>query len=333
MNDRINDAVEIPNPESLITQGKFRLPTIQFSKPGYGPKQLKMVNALCRYFKEKLEVRFYGHYGQGFDANMLKYIPDVQWLSIDCLEDIRNVNSLYELEAIRRFSFGVHNFEDSEFLANLPLTGLEELSLGDTKKNNLNLEPIAKANRLKTAGVFGHTKGIEHLEHCSQLSTLRLGRISKHQSLSFLSKIPKLSFLQLILGGRRDINDFRHPKIDTLEIVRVLGFEDLGDLSRFPRLKKLVIEDQIRLERISLDGVNLEDIRILNCKNLNGIEAISLQRNISHIRIYGTKLDLGELAKRQWPDSLETLALYSGKRKQDENLRKVLDEKGYKEFS
>ena len=98
---------------------------------------------------------------------------------------------------------------------------------------------------------------------------LSLGHISKKQKLGFVSKIRSLRRLVIILGGREDISEIQHDSLEELEILRVLGFNNIESVDSFPSLRSLAIEDQIRLEsiRFSPSNRNLESLRIFNCKN------------------------------------------------------------------
>ena len=103
---------------------------------------------------------------------------------------------------------------------------------------------------------------------------------------------------------------------------------DFGDLSRFPRLRRLLIEDQLQLRNISFAGSNLEGVFIHNCKNR---EALTELRDLRRLRAFGTsrtRLDFDSLLATNWPDSMETVALHSGSRKWDERARKNLGRKG-----
>ena len=102
MINRINNPDKVTEKSVLSTKGAWGLPTIQFSKSGQSKGLLKSINSLCKVFGEKLPVRFYGHYQNGFDASVLKHLPDVQWLLIDCLQDISNSEAVFQLPKLKR---------------------------------------------------------------------------------------------------------------------------------------------------------------------------------------------------------------------------------------
>lgn len=329
MHDRITNPQTIPSERELLDRPGNRLPVIQFSQPSYGEGQLEQVNTLCRSLGNKVEVRFYGHHSEPFDASVLRHLPDVRRLSIDCLHAITNLDALYELQALQSFSFGVETFDDAAFLKNLRLGKLEDFALTNTKKNNIELGRLAEAPNLKSVWLYGHTKQIERLADCPKLNDIILGQIQSSQSLEFLSDVENLESLRIILGGRPDTNEVQHTNLQKLEIIRVRGYGDTGDLARFPRLSTLVIEDQIQLETLSLRGASLRALSIYNCKKLTSIDGLESQKGLASVKLVKTALPLDELARRKWPESLEVLALRSGSKRSDDALRTLLNERGY----
>jgi len=329
----------IDNPETvsentlLSALGSRGLPTIQFSKPGQSKALLKSINALCKVFGKKLPIRFYAHYQDDFDASVLEHLPDVQWLLVDCLQQISNSEKLFELPKLKKLSFGVYNYDTRDFLNKLDIDKLEQLSIGETKKRNFDLSPLREGNQIRSLSVAGHDKNIDVISDMESLETLNLHFIGKRTSLEFVSSIAKLRALKITLGGRQNIDEIKHPLLKELEIIRIRGFNDLGDLSRFPHLKRLHIADQIKVLSISLQNPYLNELKILNCKALNELNGLEALKNINHVRCYKTSLDYENLSQLNWAKSLKILALYSGNNKSDEALRRQLDSRGFKEFS
>jgi len=330
---RINNPDKITKKNVLSAEGVWGLPTIQFSESGQSKRLLKSINALCKIFGAKLPIRFYGHYGNDFDASVLNHLPDVQWLLVDCLQNISNSDAIFQLSKLKKLSFGVYNYENPDFLNQLNLQKLEQLTIGETKKRDIDLAYLAKAEKIRSLTIVGHTKNINEIGQMKSLQDLSLNLIGKKHGLEFASKIAKLNSLKIILGGRQNINEFSHPLLQNLQITRVRGFNNIGDLSRFPRLEHLQIEDQIQLKTLELASPNLEEIKILNCKNLSLIDGLSSLTKLKHLRCSRTALDYDKLSEFSWPENMQTVALYSGNKKQDDMRRKHLDMRGLKEFS
>lgn len=322
--------IDVDQVGKIVAAG--HLPIIQFSGPTYSADLLREINRLCRDFNGHVEVRFFAHGRGGFDAQVLAHLPDVQRLSLDTLTEIRNEACLGSLQHLQHLRFGVYRFTDRAFLgrlANLPR--LTHLTLGDNAKRDLDLAPLARAGQLKQLFLVGHRRGIEVLAGLPRLKHLGLSMIAKQQDLAFVSAIARLRSLFMILGGRSSIDEIRHQGLEELEIIRVRGLESLGDLARFPHLRRLKIEDQLQLRMIALAGPPLETLVLNNCKNLERLDGLDGLRHLKVFRARETKLDLDSLLEYPWPPSLQICALYSGSRKWNAAARLRLDERGYRE--
>lgn len=333
MISRINNPDTVNEDTLLSAIGSWGLPTIQFSKPGQSTALLKSINALCKVFGKKLPIRFYAHYQNDFDASVLEHLPDVQCLLVDCLHEIFNPEKLFELPKLRKLSFGVYNYHAQDFLNKLDIGKLEQLTIGETKKRNFDLSPLREGNQIRSLSVVGHSKNINVIGEMDNLEALSLHSIGKKFSLDFVSNIAKLKTLKITLGGRENIDEINHPLLRELEIIRIRGFNDLGDLSRFPHLRRLNIEDQIKILSISLQTPHLNELKVLNCKSLNKLNGLEALKKINHLRCSMTSLDYENISQLNWATSLKVLALYSGNNKRDKALRRQLDSRGFKEFS
>ena len=149
LDNRINDPTAISREHLNEVLGRGVHPTIQFSKPGYTPGFLKEINNLCTEYGPDLEIRFYGHYSDTFDASVVRHLPDVQWLSVDCLMRIRNEHELARIPNLRKFSLGVYEFDNPGFLATLDLTQLRRLALSENRHKNFDLSPLAHCAELE----------------------------------------------------------------------------------------------------------------------------------------------------------------------------------------
>jgi hypothetical protein len=333
LENRINDPTTVSRTHLNEVLRRGVAPTIQFSKPGYSPSLLKEINSLCAEYGEKLEVRFYGHYSGTFDAAAVRHLPDVQWLSVDCLMRICNEDEIARIPNLRKFSFGVYEFDNPGFLGTLNLRRIRRLALSDNRHKNFDLAPLVQCAELDEFFLNGHTKNITAISHLPKLNTLSLGSIAKRCALEFVNDIPHLQTLTIILGGRENIDELKHPSLGALEILRVRALSDLGDLSRFPGLRRLRVEDQLQLRSISFVGSDLEEVSIHNCKNLEKLVGLLELRRLREFRTSRTKLDVDSLLDASWPDSMEIVAIYSGSDKWNKRARNILDSKGYRELS
>ena len=330
--DRVNDPISIcPTKiaEALSTRSGL---VVQFSAPEfYDPSNLQELNLLCRRFGDHLEVRFYGHYGTTFDASILRHLPDVANLSLDCLTTIANEHEVAGLTQLKKFSFGVFEFDRPEFLQTLPLSKLRSLTLGENRKRNFNLSALAECASLESLFVDGHWRNIERVAGLHSLNRVGLRGFPKAREVAFLGEVPNLSELTLCFGGRDNFDEFACESLETLHVYRVRGLCTLGSLSRFPRLQSLAVEDQLQIEEIDLTGAKLTRFRACNCKNLGNLLGLCDQSHLREIMIISpVGLDMDELKDFVWPTTTEVVFLASRSKAWNDRAEKELAERGYR---
>lgn len=323
------DSPEVIDPASvakLIDAGERVI--VQYSKRGYSSEQLSHLNQMAKIHGRHFEVRFYGHYSDVFDASVLQLLPDVQCVSIDCLVKASNLEALSGLHNLAELSLGVFELDDASILRYCNRSSLQMLSLGDTRKCNIDLGQLVTCGDLKRLHTTGHTRNIQALCNLSSLRDLSLSSIKRKDDIGFVSTMRDLRALRLILGGRVSIAQLTAPRLESLEIIRVQGLEDIGDLGRFENLERLSVEDQLRMTRIRV-GANskLADVGIVNCKNLKTIEGIEGLTALSSLRIYKTAIDYEEFVSRSLPDRLETCFFGTGSSKRDSEIRNDLEKR------
>lgn len=313
--------------EAVLDAG--RTPTIQFSAPGYSPALLREINTLCAEFGERVEVRFYGHHSGEFDGDTLAHLPAVCRLSVDCLTRIANPLRLAALPRLAHLSFGVFDFDQPDFLATIGVDRLTTLSLGETRKRNFDLTPLARCARIETLSVEGHHRGAAAIGSLPMLRTLTLRAFPNRENLAFLCNASALRHLTLVLGGRSSIEEFTHSSLEALAILRVRGLAALGGIARFTGLRRLQVEDQIQLESIDLTGAGIERLWLYNCKRLGALAGLETLTALQEFRASLTALDLDALLHREWPVSLQALALFSGSEKWNDAARAEAERRGY----
>lgn len=330
---RINNPVRLDQRAIADEVARLNRPVVvQFSESPISARILQEVDQLCDHFGENLEVRFYGHYGGHFDATLLRHVPSVQRLTVDCLQAISNADEVGKLPLLSHLRFGVYDFSDRDFLASLDIARLESLSISENRKRDIDLSPLAHAETLKRLYIEGHTSGIQHITEVPHLSDLVLRACPKSQSIGFVNNIRSLKKLELVLGGRQSIDELAHPQIETLQILRVQGLQSLGNLARFPALRHLRVEDQIKLHTIDLAMANLLRISVSNCKALTEIEALNCQTELEELFIARTAADVERLMHAKWPDSLRCLGLFKNSRKWVDQMTTAVEARGLKVY-
>ena len=261
-----------------------RTPVLQF---GEAPDAaaLERTDNYCREFGAELQVRFFGFQWRAFDTALLRRLPHVANLSIDTLRTITDFGPVADLPKLTRLRFGVYEHPDGRFLEQLDLARLTHLTLGDNKRRNFDLSPLAAATSLEQIFIQGHDRGVEAVGALERLSDVSLSGFPKRHDLTFLNGLVSLRSLLLILGSRASIAEFTHPGLRKLRIVWVRLLEDLGPLRRFTSLDDLTIEDQLRLTSLDVSGLNLHRLTVSNCKRLELILGLEGQGGLEHLNI------------------------------------------------
>ncbi|WP_426076073.1 hypothetical protein [Janthinobacterium sp. PSPC3-1] len=314
------DAAEIG---AAIAAGRQVL--VQFDTLGEPEPLLPELDALAATHGAALTIRIYGYDPRVFDTRILRALPHVASLSIDCHRNALYLETLGELHHLKRLDLGVYELAQTDILQLENLHGLEHLSLGESAKNNIDLAPLRHYTRLSTLAIEGHAGHIDTLAGLPALTRLSLYRIKNKVALDFMSGIAQLDRLLLQLGGRESIQEIDAPRLNKLEIIRVRGLEDLGDLGRFPLLRQLWLEDQIKLTQLDVrDNPLLERLHLLTCKGLERLDGLALLPALHTLTVSETRLDFDALLAGGLPAALTDMRFRTGKVRRDEEIRAML---------
>jgi len=305
--------------------------TAQFGQSGYTDEKLAELNRLAKVHGRGFEIRFYGHYREEFDGAVLRRLPDAVCLSIDCLSHVRNLNVLAHIEGLQELRIGVFELDDPDVLALCNPATIKALSLGETRRRNIDLSILARFSALERLHSTGETKNIAAIRDLPHLRELSLSSFRKKDDIGFVSDLARLISLRLILGGRASIASLTAPALESLEILRVRGLEDLGDLARFARLRHLEVQDQLRLTGIRVaPNPALQNIAILGCKNFQRIDGLDALPALSSLRLYQTAVDYATLIDGPLPATLAHLAFYTARSKRDDEIAADLLRRGFR---
>jgi len=304
---------------------------VQFDKRKYSIDQLEILNGLCAKYDESFGVRFYGHYSDSFDCNVLINLPDIKCLYVDCLLKADNVSVLSKLNNLKFLSIGIYELRELDILKSDNLKSVKTLIIGETFSKALDLTYLREYENLIDLRVCGHTKNIEAIGELKQLEELSLNSIRKNNSISFVNKLRELKSLSIILGGKANILEIESNGIENLTIIQVRGFNDISNIGNFKKLKTLLIQDQIKLNEMSFNEImpDLSDLKIINCKSLNSLRGLGNLTSLKQLRIYKTKLSFEMVIDQKLPLSLGIFAFYTTKTKQDREIARKLSGMGY----
>lgn len=327
---RIQDPKEL-DPQSILSQAVGENEVIlQFSETVTNVKLLQKVNDLCKVASRNLCVRFYGHYETGLDCAVLEYLPDVKTLYLDCLNSVINFAELRNLNSLENLNIGIYKLDEKDFLSWDNLNMVSSLSLSETQKNDFDLKYLAQYRNLASLFLSGHTKSIDIIGSTSRLSELTLSIPSK-APIGFVNQLSELKKLRLVLGGRANLDEIHTFGIEELEIVRVRGFSSFDNISEFVKLKSLLLEDQIQIEKISFikELPRLDDLRILNCKKLVQLDGVRYLPVLHQLQISRTAIKFLDFTSQDLPKSLKVLGFNTGRPTENRGIKTTIEKMGY----
>ncbi len=306
---------------------------VQFSDDIYTDGLLTILNGLCETYDERFAIRFYGHQTRTFDFKTLLKIPKVKSLYVDCLTHADNILALAELSELKLLSLGVFELKETEILKLINSKRLSTLILTETRSKAINLEYIADYKKLQSVLIGNHSKNIDAVGELSNLEFLSLNSIKK-TPVNFVNKLKNLNTLNFLFGGRENIDEIEENEIENLNITWVRGFNSFKDISRFKKLKTLLITDNIQLQEIYFNKrqPHLTDLKILNCKTLTSLRGLENLPLLTQLRIFRTNLDVDNIINQKLSPNLKTFAFYTSKNKIDAEIKKMLQNKGYNEW-
>ena len=289
---------------------------------------LERLDALCARWGDQLHVRFYAHYSEVFDGETLKRLPNIHSLSADCLSEAKNLAAIAELEHLSKLHLGVFELDDKAILEKMPVNRLRELTLSATNTKALDLAPLASATRLRKLYLDGHHKNIASLTALAGLREFTFNA-KKNLDLGFVNGMCGLEALKFNLGGTETIEAIQLPNLKDMAFTMVRGLSELGDMQRFPKLRRLLMHDQQHIERVRFGAANqaLEHLWFYNCQKLLEIEGLGECDKLKSLRWMFTNKDPATLSL---PKSLTHLHMLSGKRKEEPQEIAAIEAMGYK---
>lgn len=235
---------------------------IQFMRASeYNSKKLKLVNDLAHEFPELITLRFWGHLDESFDFKTLNQLPDICNLWLDPIR-AKNWEHCKILPNLKLLSFGVLEIPDKKILSRLVHQNLETLFLSEMRTRALDLKYLEQGTNLLELRVFGHRKNISSISTLKSLKKLMFNP-SIRDNYPYISQLSNLEHLEFFLGGSENLDEVSSKSLKILKFIQVKRLQSLGDLSRFPNLEMIQVENQRLLEK-SHYSKELEAIRTVN---------------------------------------------------------------------
>ena len=152
---------------------------------------LELIQQACAALGERLEVRFYDHRDDGFDAAVLDHLPEIRCLSIDGLDRVHHPDAIGRLPRLTALRFGPWRAGNATILAALGVHRLTHFTLAGTPTPAIDLAPLGDARSLRSLRILGHGKNTDAIARLTTLTELAIQPSSKF-SLEFINRLVSL---------------------------------------------------------------------------------------------------------------------------------------------
>lgn len=254
---------------------------------------LDLIQQACVRLGDGLEVRFYDHGLGEFDASVLDHLEEIRCLSIDGLEIVRHPEAIGRLPKLTSLRFGPWRINDARILGTIGVHRLEHFTLASTPKPAIDLAPLGDASSMRSLRLLGHGKNAEAVGRLALLGELALQPSSRFP-LEFINGLVSLETLKFVLGNAKSISSIKAlPALRDLSFREVRNLEDLGNLERFPRLRRLLVSDQPRITELQVGRGNaaLEHIYLYSVPRLRTLKGFSELPAVKSFFVYDGRFE------------------------------------------
>ena len=255
---------------------------------------LDLLQQACARLGNGLEVRFFDHDFGEFDASVLDHLDEIRCLSLDGLESVRHPEAVGRLPKLTVLRFGPRRIDNARILGAIGVHRLEHFTLASTPTPALDFAALGDARSMRSLRLLGHGKNTEAVGRLTSLEELALQPSSKF-SLEFVNGMVSLETLKLVLGNARSIGAIEAlPALTDLSFREVRNLEDLGNLERFPRLRRLLVSDQPRITELQVGRRNaaLEHIYLYSVPGLATLKGFSDLPALKSFFVYDGRFEL-----------------------------------------
>lgn len=317
--------------KSIISNKEVK--TLQTSSPA-NLKSWKLINDHLLSARPDIEIRVFGHYSEKCDLSILSEIPNVKNLSIDCLMDASNVETLSRLNNLEALSVGIYSLDNFSFLNSLPHT-LTSLFLGATKSKKPSLINLSQFTNLRDLYIEGQQKDIEAIGSLKSLEKLVLRSVSP-KDISFIKELDNLWSLDIKLGGITDFSPIKGlGNLKYLELWQIRGISDLSFISTLTGLQYLFLQS-LRNVKSMPNCSDLTLLRRVYLETMKGLQDISGILKAPALEEY-IHVCAQNMTPEQYEETLEIKTLKSalfgfGSDKKNNKMAKMMEMKGIKKY-
>lgn len=255
---------------NLATNPNLRI--LQTARP-VSSETWELLNQNLFALRPDVELRVYGFYSSTCDLSFVAGMSNVRRFSADCLMTVVGIEHLAALEKLEELHVGVFSLQSFDFLSYLP-SGLKALTLGPTKSKKPHLKGLSRFHSLRRLGLAGQQNGIATLANLQNLEQVSLRGIST-ADLEYLSSLPALCSLDILLGGIRSLSAISGKEsVKYLELCRIRDLTDISVISSLVGLQWLDLRELRNVIEIP-DLSRLTKLRKLVLDNMKGLKDVS----------------------------------------------------------
>lgn len=304
----------LPDPRAFVAPKSGAVQVLQIHRPlpdtvhigHFDPGALEVVDEIvgrmaypdliqqaCARLGDGLEVRFYDHGLGEFDASVLDHLDEIRCLSIDGLATIRQPEAIGRLPKLTVLRFGPWRINDARILGTIGVHRLEHFTLASTPKPAIDLAPLGDARSMRSLRLLGHGKNTGAIGRLAALEDLAL-QPSSNLSLEFINGLASLKTLKFVLGNAKSISAIEGlPALRDLSFREVRNFEDLGNLERFPRMRRVLVSAQPKITELQVGRSNaaLEHIYLYSVPRLETLKGLSELPALKSFFVYDGRLE------------------------------------------
>lgn len=255
----------------LAAEPKLRI--VQYSDSEIpGSRLLELLNEELFAARPDVKLRIYGFHRQGADLSVLRKLPNLVKLSVDCSTKVEGLEHLGSSANLLEFALDVFELDSFDALNGVN-SRLKRLRLGKTRSKKPDLSVLKRFGDLEKLALDGHKKNIETLSGMHSLRELQVHGVPL-ENLGFLRELPRIESLAIGQGKAESLDWLAGmPVLKKLRIFKARGLTELNVLSELEDLERLELVDQPLLRTLP-DLKNLEALRLFVCTHV-GLEELS----------------------------------------------------------
>jgi len=242
---------------------------------------------------DRFGLRFYDHTDDVFDARLLDSLDEVRALAIDSLGRASHLDAVGRMPKLKDLRYGPAFAESADVLARMGVDRLEHFTLAGSPSPALDLAPLGRSTTLKTLRLLGRGKNTAAIGAIPSLRELAM-HPSPKEGLDFIGGLQSLEVLKLVLGRKESIAEIPMlPNLRDLSCFEVKLLAELGDLQRFPRLRRLQLSDLKHVAKIVTGPGNaaLEHMRLYSVPSLHSIDGLAALPSLKTLWAYDSRLE------------------------------------------